>query len=84
MANAQPDAPEEQQGGGWYKTLINVVLIYFAMNAATSLIGGKFGPQKDVASSAGGDSPAATRGIEAIPALWPLGTKMVCRLKHEK
>jgi len=84
MANAQPDAPEEQQGGGWYRMALNVVLIYFAMNAATSLIGGKFGPQKDVASSDGGDSSTANRGIEAIPALWSLGTKMVCLLKHRK
>lgn len=77
MANAQPDAPEEQQGGGWYKTLLNVVVIYFAMNAATSFIGGRFGSQKDVTSSDGGVNPGATRGIEPVPALWSLGTKMV-------
>jgi hypothetical protein len=71
MANAQPDAPEEQQGGGWYKTLLNVVMIYFVINGISSFLSGRMGTQTD------GDTGASKGGPAPIPALWSLGTKMV-------
>ena len=79
MANAQAaNAPEEQQGGGWYKSIFNALMIYFAMNAATQLLGGKLGGQKDTVTGPDGSvKPApANRAVE-VPALWSLGTKMV-------
>jgi len=75
MANArQAPAQEEQQEGGWWRTILNAVLIYFAINAATALIGGKLGVQKNATDQDG----SAARGPEQVPPLWPLGTEMVC------
>ena len=75
MANARTaDAPAEEQRGGWYKTLVNAIMIYFALNTVTSLIGGKFGGQKNVTS---GDESVKPAAAAAVPALWSLGTKMV-------
>jgi len=75
MANAQPDAPEERQGAGWYKILLNALMVYFAFNAISSFIGGRLGTQTD------GTRSASTGGVEQIPALWSLGTKMVIQMK---
>jgi hypothetical protein len=71
MANEQ--AAEEQQGSGWLRTVANALMIYFAINTVTSLIGGKFGGQNT--NPDGTVKPAA--GPAQTPALWPLGTKMV-------
>ena len=77
MANAQAaDAPEEQQGGGWYKSIFNALMIYFAFNAGTQLLG-RLGGQKDVTSPDGSVKPAPASRAAEVPALWPLGTKMV-------
>ena len=76
MANAQPAAPEQQQGGqSWLRTILNFVAIYFAVNAVSSFVGSRFGAQKDV-SGAGGVKPAGVK-VNEVPALWPMGTKMV-------
>jgi hypothetical protein len=32
MANAQPEAEEEQQGSSWMRTIMNAVKVYFAIN----------------------------------------------------
>lgn len=75
--NAQNEGQEEQ--GSWMRTIINALMIYFAINAATSFIGGKFGAQKDVsAGTTGGQTQQAKNTASpTVPALWPLGTKMV-------
>jgi len=79
MANAQAaDAAEEQQGRGWYKSIFNAIMIYFAINAATQLLGGKLGAQKDSATGPDGSvKPAPASRAAEVPALWSLGTKMV-------
>ena len=88
MVNAQPaaDAPEEQQGGGWYKTIFNAIMVYFAINAATQLLGGKLGGQKDAVTGPDGSVKprGATQAAEPVPALWSLGTKMVFHLESLK
>jgi hypothetical protein len=77
MANAeQPAAQEQQEGRSWVRTAFNFIAIYFAVNAFSSFIGGKFGVQKD-APGTDGVKPATVQGAKEIPALWPLGTKMV-------
>jgi hypothetical protein len=73
----RPDAPEEEQGGGWYKTIFNALMIYFAFNAVTSFLGGRLGGQKDNSSDGTVKTGAVNRAPESIPAFWPLGTKMV-------
>jgi hypothetical protein len=82
MANPQPAAAaggqEEQQGqGSWMRSILNGLLIFFAINAASSFLGGKFGAQKNVTSTDGIVKPATNQGAAQIPALWNLGTKMV-------
>lgn len=79
MANVQAaDAPEEQQGRGWYKSILNGIMIYFAFNAAVQLFGGKLSGQKDdVTTPDGSVKPAPASQAAEVPALWPLGTKMV-------
>ena len=54
--------------------------IYFAVNAVTSFISGRLGGSKEVVSPDGTTKPAAAavKGVEQFPALWPLGTQMVC------
>lgn len=75
MANAQN---EEEGGTSWFRTIANALMIYLAINTATSFIGGRFGSQKEVSQSgeAGGGQSTNTASA-AVPALWPLGTKMV-------
>ena len=75
MANAQPAAPEQQQGQSWLRTILNFVAIYFAVSAVSSFVGGRFGAQKDV-SGDDGIKPAGVK-VNEVPALWPMGTKMV-------
>lgn len=72
MANEQ--AAEERQGAGWLRTIANAVMIYFAINTVTMLVGRKFGGQNNTDAN-GSVKPAA--GATQVPALWPLGTKMV-------
>lgn len=77
MAAEQP-RQEEQQQTSWGRTILNVVTIYFAVNAVTSFLGSRLGGQKDVVSTDGTTKPAAAvKGVEQFPALWPLGTHMV-------
>jgi hypothetical protein len=71
MANDAPQ--EEQQQGGWLRSLLNAVLIYFAVNTVMSIIAGKFGPQKNVTNPDG----TISHPVNQIPALWTLGTDMV-------
>ena len=78
MANEQ----NEEGQSSWFRTIVNSVMIYFVINAATSFIGGKFGSQKEASSSeatGGGQVQQSTTNTvsPAVPALWPLGTKMV-------
>src|SRR5207237_8518615 len=69
---------QEEQPTSWGRTLLNIVAIYFAVNAVISFIGGRLGGQKDVVSTDGTTKPAAAvKGVEQFPALWPLGTQMV-------
>jgi len=81
MANARPEAEEEQQGSSWMRTIMNALMAYLAINVVTQLIGGKFGPQKTATTAPDGSVTAnAPKGVPAVPALWPLGTKMACQL----
>jgi len=75
---AEPQQEEEQQTS-WGRTILNVVTIYFAVNAVTSFVGSRLGGQKDIVSTDGTSKPAAAgvKGVEQFPALWPLGTQMV-------
>jgi membrane associated rhomboid family serine protease len=82
MANAQPAAAEQQDGQPWWRTGLNFVAIYFAVNALSGFVGGKYGAQKDVSGTDGGVKPAAVAGANEVPALWSLGTKMVVHLGH--
>jgi len=76
MANAQGAAVEAEEGQSWYKTILNAVAIFVAVNAVTSFIGGRLGGQKNVTAPDGTVKPA-TPAVEQFPALWNLGTKMV-------
>ena len=73
MANAQNEGQEEQQGS-WMRTILNALMVYFAINAVTSFLGGRFGPQQNVTSA---DSAGGQVQQNAASALWPFGTKMV-------
>lgn len=77
MANAQPAAAEQQDGQPWWRTGLNFVAIYFAVNALSGFVGGKFGAQKEVSGTDGVVKPATISGTDQVPALWSLGTKMV-------
>jgi hypothetical protein len=78
MANAQN---EEEGQTSWFRTIANALMIYLAINTASSFIGGRFGSQKEVSSSGEAGSGQAQQSTNtaspAAPALWPLGTKMV-------
>jgi hypothetical protein len=76
MAN-EPAAVEQQEGQSWMRTALSFVAIYFAVNAVSSFVGGKWGAQKDVSGTDGVVKPAAIQGVANVPALWPMGTKMV-------
>jgi hypothetical protein len=71
MAN-EPAAAEQQEGQSWMRFAFNFVAIFFAVNAVSSFVGGKWGAQNDVSGGAG--KPA---GVANVPALWSMGTKMV-------
>ena len=85
MANAQLEAEEEQQGSSWMRTIMNALMVYLAINVVTQVIGGKFGGQKTATTTP--DGPVTTnapKAVPAVPALWPLGTKMACQLlRHD-
>ena len=86
MANAQPEAEEEQQGSSWMRTIMNAIMVYLAINVVTQVIGGKFGGQKTATTTApdGAVTTNAPKAVPAVPALWPLGTKMACQsLRHD-
>jgi len=72
MANAQNNGQEEQQGS-WMRTILSALMVYFAINAVTSFLGGRLGPQQNVSSASSGGQAQQN----AASALWPLGTKMV-------
>jgi hypothetical protein len=74
MANAAQNEGQEEQGS-WMRTILNAVLIYFAINAVTAFVGGRLGPQKNVTSDGAQGQPGTTN--PAVSALWPFGTKMV-------
>jgi len=76
MANAQPEAQEEQQGSSWMRTIANALMVYLAISTVTQLIGAKFGTPKATTTPDGTITTNAPKAVEAIPALWPLGTKM--------
>ena len=80
MANAQPDAQEEQQGSSWMRTIMNAVMVYLAINTVTQLIGPRLGSQTTTTGPDGTVTTNAPHAVEAIPALWSLGTKMACPL----
>jgi len=73
MANAQNEGQEEQQGS-WMRTILNALMIYFAINAVTSFLGGRLGQQQNGTST---DSGGGQVQQNAASALWPFGTKMV-------
>lgn len=77
MANAQPEAQEEEQGRSWMRTIMNGIMVYLAITTVTQLIGGKLGTPKTTTAPDGAVATNAPKAVEAIPALWPLGTKMV-------
>jgi hypothetical protein len=77
MANAQEGGAEREEGGtSWMKTIVNAIMIYFAVNAVTSFIAGRMGGQKNVTAPDGTVRPAPT-AAEQFPPLWELGTQMV-------
>jgi hypothetical protein len=80
-----PEAQEEEGQGSWIRTILNGVMIFFAVNAVSTFIGGRFGGQKAEVTDPTGNvnvKPAANvQGAAQIPALWPLGTMMVRILK---
>ena len=78
MATNAPAAQQEEQGTSWFRTILNAVMVYFAISAVMNLVGGRFGGQKQ--SSGTSDAPVKSgtpQNVQQIPALWELGTKMV-------
>ena len=78
-----PEAQQEEGQGSWFRTILNGVTIFFAINAVSTFIGGRLGAQKtEVTDPSGIVKPAANvQGAAQVPALWPLGTVMVSSLQ---
>jgi hypothetical protein len=76
-----PEAQEEEGQGSWLRTILNGVMIFVAVNAVSTFIGGRLGGQKAQVTDPDGNvnvKPAGNvQGTAQIPALWPLGTIMV-------
>jgi len=79
MANAQEGRTDgEERGQSWMRTLLNAIMIYFAVNAVTSFFVGKIaGPKNATAPAADGQVKPAATTAQQFPPLWDLGTKMV-------
>jgi len=80
--NDQGAAQAEEGGRSWFRTILNGLAIYLAINAFATFIGGRLGGQQQAGAQPAADGTVKTGPavVEQIPPLWALGTKMVMLL----
>jgi hypothetical protein len=75
--NAQGGERQEEGGRNWFRTILNGLAIFFAINAASSFVSSRLSGGQTENSTVEGTVKTDSGTVDQIPSLWALGTKMV-------